>query len=207
MEVGLSSQEVVLDSWEDWVTLCLGGCLLPCLNALVWLLTWPVWVELEAWGKLLPSMCGRREAAWEELLPSPEGRRTVAWGELLPSPEGRWATPGRELLPSPGGRWAIARVALAWVEWLAWEEPLPSKGRWVAAGSKLLPSLGGRWATAGVEFRGDWLLAKLLLTTLLAWTWLLALLEGREVPAWVLAWDVLLPSWGGSATLPDWLGT
>ena len=25
VEVGLSSQEVVRDSWEDWVALCLGG--------------------------------------------------------------------------------------------------------------------------------------------------------------------------------------
>ena len=39
VEVGLSPQEVVLTSWEDWVELHLGGCLLPCLNDLVGILT------------------------------------------------------------------------------------------------------------------------------------------------------------------------
>ena len=203
VEVGLSSQEVLRDSWEDWVALCLGRHLLPCLNALGCLLTCPAWLVLEAWGKLLPLLCGRREAAWEELLPSPEGRRTVAWEELLPSPKGRWAALRRELLPSPGGRWAIARVRglpEAWLlDWVTWGELFPSKGRWAAAGRKLLPSLGGRWAIAGVELRGAWLLTKLL-----AWTWLLTSLVGREVPTWVLAWDVLLPSQGGKHYLA-WL--
>ena len=61
VEEGLPSQEVVLTSWGDWVDLCLGGCLLPCLKDLVGLLPWPAWVDLEDWEELLPSLCGRRE--------------------------------------------------------------------------------------------------------------------------------------------------
>ena len=135
VEEGLPSREVVLISWGDWVDLCLGGCLLPCLEGLVGLMPWPAWVDLEDGDELSPSLCGRRETAWEELFPSPEGRRTVGWEELLSSPKGRWATPGRELLTSPGGRGAIARVGRLPDAWLlAWGELVPSEGRWTVAG-------------------------------------------------------------------------
>ena len=117
---------------EPWVAYCGGGDgvvfpgggirllgRLGCPRGLpIALPKWPAWVELEAWGELLPSLCGRREAAWEEFLPSPEGRRTVTLAELLPSPEGRWASPRRELLPSLGGRWAIAGVRRPPDAWL-----------------------------------------------------------------------------------------
>ena len=85
VDVGLPSQEVVLAAWEDWVDLCLGGHLLPCLTDLGGLLPCPAWLELEDCGELFLSLCGRREAAWEELFSSPEGRRTIAWEELLSS--------------------------------------------------------------------------------------------------------------------------
>ena len=133
--VEVSSWEMVLFSWDDWVALCLGECLQPCLTDLVGLLDWP------AWGLLLPSLGGRRAVAWHELLPSegrwadagrallpsPVGRRAVAWEKLLPS-QGRWAVAGRDLLPSPGGRWAMARgrlwLAPAWLLVIVWETKL-----------------------------------------------------------------------------------
>ena len=58
----LPSQEVVLTSWEAWVGLCLGGCLLPCLRVLLLLLARPAWIP-GGLGGLLPSDEGRRALA------------------------------------------------------------------------------------------------------------------------------------------------
>ena len=170
---------------------CLEECLQPCLTDLVRLLDWPAWGELVAWGKLLPSLGGRRAVAWEALLPSPEGRWAMAWEELLPSPKGRWAVAGGELLPLPRGRWAIAGelggMPDAWL--LAWGMLLPLLGgRRAVAGGELLPSPGGRWAIAREP--NAWLLAGV---ELLAWEVLLTSLA----PAWLLVWVVLLHSLGG----------
>ena len=166
--MGLSSQEMVLFSWEDWGALCLGWCLQPCLTNLVGLLICPAWGELVAWGTLFPSLEGRWAITWEELLPLLEGRRATGLGGIASFPEGRWA--------------------------IAWEELLPSsKGRWAAAGRELLPSPEGRWARVVLGGMPDaW-----LLTGVIAWEGLLASLVGRGAPAWLLVWVVLLPSPGG----------
>ena len=88
----LASWEVVLTSWEAWFDLWLWRHLLPCLDALVELLTWPAWVELGGW------LIG---PTWEEMLPSPEGGIAVAWVRPLPST----------------GRTTVAREALASLGW------------------------------------------------------------------------------------------
>ena len=209
--VRLSSQEIVLFSWEAWGALCLLDCLRPCLTDLAWLLGWP------AGGELLPSPKGRWAVAGGELLPSLERRRVPAWlpagEELLPSLEGRrvpaWLPAGEELLPSLGGRWAIAweellpsleeRRVPAWLP--AGEELLPSlEGRrapaWLPAGEELLPSLGGRWAIAWEELLPS-LEGRRAPSWLPAGEELLPSLEGRRVPAWLPAGEELLPSLGG----------
>ena len=62
--VVLSYREIALFSWEDWVTLCLLECLVPCLMGLFWMLDCPVWM-----GGLPPSLVGGRAVGgW---LPSP----------------------------------------------------------------------------------------------------------------------------------------
>ena len=207
--VRLSSQEIVLFSWEAWGALCLVEHLRPCLTDLAWLLNWPAGGELLSspgerwavtWGVLLPSLGGRWAVAWGgllargellpslggrwaiaggELLPLLEGRWEIAWEELLPSPKGRWALAGGELLPSPGGRSAIAGGELG-------EELLPSpEGRWAVAGGELLPSLGGRWAIAGGELGGH----------------MLPSLGRRRAPNWLPAEGELLPSLGGRSAI------
>ena len=112
----------MLTSWEAWVGLCLGGCLLPCLRVLFWLLARPAWVP-GGLGGLLPSDEGRRALAWER-------EEVVAWERLLSSLGGiapAWGALawGREevvawerLLSSPGGivpAWGGAPPSLAWL--------------------------------------------------------------------------------------------
>ena len=101
VEGWLSSQEMVLFSWEAWGALCLGECLQPCLTELVGLLDWPAWGELVAWGMPLPSLGGRRAVAWEALLPSSAGRWAIARGELGGKPDA-WLLTGVELLAWEG---------------------------------------------------------------------------------------------------------
>ena len=162
----------------------------------------PDWDWLPAGVELLPSWVGRRVIVWEELLPSPEGRGAVAGRELLPLLGGRWAIARRELRRVPDWDWLPAGVELlpSWVgrRVIVQEELLPSpEGRRAVAGRELLPSPGGRRAIAAGELGGmpdAWLLAGV---ELMAWEGLLTSLEGRRVLAWLLVWDVLLPSLGG----------
>ena len=88
VEEVLPSPEVVLTSWEDWVDLCLGGHLLPCLKDLVGLLPWLAWVDLREWDEdeLLPSPEGRGTVTWEELWELLVGGRAVAWVEASSFP-------------------------------------------------------------------------------------------------------------------------
>ena len=84
-------------------------------------------------------------------------------------------------------------------------DPSFPKERWAVAGRELLPSPGGKWPLARREV-GDVPWAWLPTGVELAWEGMLTSLEGREVPAWVLVWGVLLSSPGGEALtcLFDW---
>ena len=118
---------MVLTSWEAWVGLCLGGCLLPCLRVLFLLLARPAW-ELGGLGGLLPSNEGRRALAWEK-------EEVVPWEWLLSSPG--------EVVPAWGG--------LAWEreEVLAWERLLSSPGGIAPAWGGAPPSLAWLLACEG----------------------------------------------------------
>ena len=113
----LPSWEVVFTSWEAWVGLCLGGCLLPCLRVLLLLLARPAWV-LGGLGGLLPSDEGSRALAWE-------GEKVVPWERLLSSPGGvaptwralaweREEAEANRRLPSSPGEIEPAWGALTW---------------------------------------------------------------------------------------------
>ena len=119
----LPSQEVVLTSWEAWVGLCLGGCLLPCLRVLLLLLARPAWVP-GGLGGLLPSSEGRRALAWE-------GEEVIPWERLLSSLGG--VAPTWRALAWEREEVEPAWRALAWEreEVLAWER-LPSSPGGVA---------------------------------------------------------------------------
>ena len=81
--VRLSSWEMVLFSWEDWVALCLGECLWPCLTDLVGLLNWP------AWGELLPSLWeGEQWLGNNCFLPQKEGEQLPGKNHFLHPREG-----------------------------------------------------------------------------------------------------------------------
>ena len=173
---------MVLFSWDDWVALCLGEHLWPCLTDLVGMLDWP------AWGLLLPSLGGRRAVAWDELLPSLGGRTATARELPLPSLGRRRAVAWEELLPSPEGRRAEA-----------WEELLPSAGRWAAAGRELLPSPVGRRVVAWEKLLPSegrravtWEKLGLALAWLLVWRLLLPSPGGGEVLACLIVWEARL---------------